>query len=292
MIQKQDVWNRFKDIKDGKWDFVNQNVVFQCIGNMTRVMDDVSDRDDYLVDNIFIATMDGQQHGITGEVTPPGTPVFNNKSWFKTYSFAGGLTFQGPNRYVVNRFICLDYMINDIVANKGKWKKLKRDKFNPFRKYKEDFVAVNDRVTEGVSGWTHNPFVLATAPLGVSEETDCLFEWELTFTWTDEMDRIYKDNEYACVNIMAQTMCPGGKKRCEPTHLYLHKDLFTRSENTGYCSFKFASRNGAGNREQLFVWSDAYIAMTGLSVNYKVITERRTMPLAVSQVDIKEMKEF
>lgn len=292
MIQKQDVWNRFKDIKDGKWDFVNQNVVFQCIGNMTRVMDDVSDRDDDLVDNIFIATMDGQQHGITGEVTPPGTPVFNNKSWFKTYSFAGGLTFQGPNRYVVNRFICLDYMINDIVANKGKWKKLKRDKFNPFRKYKEDFVAVNDRVTEGVSGWTHNPFVLATAPLGVSEETDCLFEWELTFTWTDEMDRIYKDNEYACVNIMAQTMCPGGKKRCEPTHLYLHKDLFTRSDNTGYYSFKFASRNGAGNREQLFIWSDAYVAMTGLSVNYKVITERRTMPLTTSQIDIREMKEF
>lgn len=343
MIQKQDVWNRFKDIKDGKWDFVNQNVVFQCIGNMTRVMDDVSDRDDDLVDNIFIATMDGQQHGITGEVTPPGTPVFNNKSWFKTYSFAGGLTFQGPNRYVVNRFICLDYMIDDIIANKGKWKKLKRDKFNPFRKYDEEFKSVDNRIgddylyteaatfaedavyyyntgdaenpvwkraygldagtfaegtyytrklAKSVEGWTHNPFVLATAPLGVSEETDCLFEWELTFTWTDEMDRIYKDNEYACVNIMAQTMCPGGKKRCEPTHLYLHKDLFTRSENTGYYSFKFASRNGAGNREQLFIWSDAYIAMTGLSVNYKVITERRTMPLTTSQVDIREMKEF
>ena len=341
MIQKQDVWNRFKDIKDGKWDFVNQNVVFQCIGNMTRVMDNVVDTDNDLIDNIFVATMDGQKPGITGEITPPNTAIFDNESWFKTYSFAGGLAYQGPNRYIVNRFICLDYMIDDIVNNKGKWTKVSRDVFNPYRQYNETFKTVNDRVGDAndytytkattydidatyyyisdktwkrayglseeqfnkgtyytrklasvVEGWTHNPFLLATAPLGLSENIDSLYEWTLTFTWTDEMDKLYGDKDYACVNIMAQTMCPGGKKRTEPTHLYLYKELFTRGDNAGYYSFKFASRNGAGNREQLFIWSDAYIAMTGLTVSYKVVTDKRTTPLATSQVDIQEMSEF
>lgn len=341
LIQKRDVWNRFKDIKDGKWDFVNQNVVFQCIGNMSRVMDNVNDNDDNLIDNIFVATMNNTKEGIAGEITPPNTTIFDNKSWFKTYSFAGGFTYQGPNRYIVNRFICLDYMINDIVNNKRKWTKVDRDKFNPFRKYNETFKAVNDRIgsandytytkateykedetyyyqkdnlwkraysvteeqiqtgiyytrklTDVVEGWTHNPFLLATAPLGVDENTDCIFEWTLTFTWTDEMDKIYGDTEYACVNIMAQTMCPGGKKRTEPTHLYLYKELFTRSDNSGYYSFRFTSRNGAGNREQLFIWSDAYIAMTNLTLDYKIITTRRTTPISVSQINIQEMNEF
>ena len=148
------------------------------------------------------------------------------------------------------------------------------------------------KLTPVVEGWTHNPFLLATAPLGLSENMDCLYEWTLTFTWTDEMDMLYGNKDYACVNIMAQTMCPGGKKRTEPTHLYLYKELFTRSDNSGYYSFKFTSRNGAGNREQLFIWSDAYIAMTGLTVSYKVVTDNRTTPLATSQVDIQEMSVF
>ena len=118
------------------------------------------------------------------------------------------------------------------------------------------------------------------------------FAFRRRFTWTDEMDMLYGDKDYACVNIMAQTMCPGGKKRTEPTHLYLYKELFTRSDNSGYYSFKFASRNGAGNREQLFIWSDAYIAMTGLTISYKIVTDNRTTPLATSQVDIQEMSEF
>lgn len=341
-ITKQDVWNRFKDIRDGKWDFVNQNVVFQCIGNMSRLMDNADDNDSNLIDNIFIATMSGEQPGITGEITPPNTAVFDNESWFKTYSFSGGVAFQGPNRYIVNRFIVLDYMIDDIVANKGKWKKVPRNVFDPYRKYNEEFKAVNDRIgdsndytytkaaawdsnatyyykndegkwkrayalteaqfllgdyytrtlTPVVEGWTHNPFLLATAPLGVDEDTDCMFEWQLTFTWTDEMDKLYSQNDYVCVNIMAQTMCPGGKKRSEPTHLFLHKGLFTRGDNSGYYSFKYSSRNGAGNREQLFIWSDGYIAMTGLSLSYKAVTSRRTSPLAVEQNDIQEMSEF
>lgn len=292
-LTKQDIWNRFKDIKDGKWDFVNHEVVFQCLGNMTRLYDDTSDIDEDASDNLFIAHLNN--NGISGDITPPNKAIFNptyTGSWFKTYSFSGGLAFQGPNRFIVNRFICLDYMLEDIVNNRKKWKRVSKDKFSPFREYKEDFNNVTERIEDGVNGWTHNPFLLCTAPLGVDEDTDCMYEWELVFTWTDEMDILYKDGSYACVNIMAQTMCPGGKKRSDITHLYLTKELFTRSDNTGYYSFRFSSRNGAGNREQLFIWSDAYIAMSSLSVEYKVITSRRQTPLATSQVDIKELSEF
>lgn len=293
VITKADVWNRFKDIKDGKWDFVNQEVVFQCLGNMTRLYDDTSDSDDEELDNLFIARLSGD--GVKGEVNPPSKAIFDStkeSSWFKIYSMASGLVFQGPNRGIVNRFICLDYMLEDIISNRGKWKKVSRDVFNPFRKYKEDFKNVATRITEGVEGWTHNPFLLCTAPLGIDEQTDCLFEWELTFTWTDEMDTLYKDGSYACVNMMGQTMCPGGKKRSEVTHLYLTKELFTRGENSGYYSFRFSSRNGAGNREQLFIWSDSYIAMTGLKLSYKIITSKRQQAPATSQIDIQKLKEF
>lgn len=346
-ITKRDVWSRFKDIKDGKWDFVNQEVVFQCLGNASRLFDGTSDTDSDASDNLMIIRMDNASP--SGDITPPNKTIFNantDSSWFKTLSMAGGLTFQGPNRYIVNRFICLDYMLEDIVENKGKWVKVSRDVFNPFRKYPEDFQSVSDRVgaaddytytkatsfEEGVAyytrrdndngnpiyiycagltqfntgttyyvrtgsiptvhGWTHNPFLFCTAPLGVNEETDCLYEWEVTFTWTDEMDTIYGTNEYACVNVMAQTMCPGGKKRSEITHLYLYKELFTRGQNSGYYSFRFASRNGAGNREQLFIWSDAYIAMTGLQLEYKVVTVKRQQQASVEQLDIRKMHEM
>lgn len=295
-ITKQDVWNRFKDIKSGKWDFVNQEVVFECLGNMTRLYDDTLDTDDFNIDNLLIAHLGDK--GIDGDITPPNETIFDGKlqsqggSWFKTYSFAGGLTYQGPNRFIVNRFICLDYMLEDILANRGKWTRVSKDKFYPFRKYPETFTDVETRIEEGIKGWTHNPFLLCTSPMGVDKDTDCMFEWELVFTWTDEMDKLYGKNSYACVNIMAQTMCPGGKKRSAITHVYLKKDLFTRNENTGYYSLRFQSKNGAGNREQLFIWSDAYIAMTNLQLEYKVITSKRQTPLAVSNIAIKEMEEF
>lgn len=291
-ITKQDIWSRFYNVKDGRWDFVNQQVVFQCLAENERIFDGVSDSDRDEWDNLMIMNMNND--GIIGDITIPNKTIFDQDSWFKTYSFSQGLCFQGPNRFIINRSICLDYMVEDIINNRGKWKKVSKDEFYPFRKYEDEFESVDKTITspDAVTGWTHNPYLLATAPLGINVETDCLFEWQIVFTWTDIMEKIYGDKNYMCINIMAQTMCPGGKKRSDVTHLYLTKEQFTRAENTGYYSFTFTSRNGAGNREQLFLWSDSYIAVTGLQLEVKPVTEKRQTPLRTSQVDIKQMEEF
>ena len=86
-------------------------------------------------------------------------------------------------------------------------------------------------------------------------------------------------------------MCPGGKKVSRPTHVFLTKDLFTRTENVGYYSFRYQSNNGAGNRERLHIWSDGYIAVSSIQLEYKIITEKRTEKL-VTQEDIKDKKEM
>ena len=132
---------------------------------------------------------------------------------------------------------------------------------------------------------------MVTSPLGVNEETDCKFEWEITFAWTTEMEQIYEHDEYVAVNVMAETMAPGGKVFSRPTHIFLHKELFTRTNNYGYYSFRYQSNNGAGNRERLHIWSDGYIAVSSLQLEYKVISSKRSEQL-VTQEDIKGMKEM
>ena len=300
-IAKEDVWNRFRNITNGKWDFVNQEVIFSCLANMTRLDTEIQE-DDNETDNIMICRMGNR--GIIGEVTPPNMTIFNNESWFKLLSMPGGLCYQGPKRFIVNRFVLLDHMIDNINSNTGKWKRLSRETFHPFRKYKDvngdyaQFEAIDDNHDSGpndiayaVKGWTHNPFVFVTSPLGISEAIDCKYEWEITFTWTEEMDKLYKGKKYMCINIAAQTMCPGGKLTSRPTHLYLTKDMFTRSNNSGYYSFRYQSNNGAGNREQLFIWSDSYIAMCGLEVEIAPVTENRNTQLT-QQIDIQDYEEM
>jgi hypothetical protein len=153
------------------------------------------------------------------------------------------------------------------------------------------FFVVNPYFDVDVTGWTHNPFLLVTSPLGISEDIDCLYEWEITFAWTVEMDRIYEQDQYICVNVSAETMTPGGKVTCRPTHIFLTKELFTRTGNYGYYSFRFQSRNGAGNRERLHIWSDGYIAISGIQCEYKPVTERRT-EILTQQIDVRNYKEF
>lgn len=300
-IAKADVWNRFRNITNGKWDFVNQEVVFSCLANMTRLDTEIQEDEDE-TDNIMICRMGNR--GIIGEVTPPNRTIFNNESWFKLLSMPGGLCYQGPKRFIVNRFVLLDHMIDNINRNAGSWKRLNREAFHPFRKYKDEkgnyaqFEAIDDNHDSGpndiayaVKGWTHNPFVFVTSPLGISEAIDCKYEWEITFTWTEEMDKLYKGKKYMCINIAAQTMCPGGKLTSRPTHLYLTKEMFTRSNNSGYYSFRYQSNNGAGNREQLFIWSDSYIAMCGLEVEIAPVTENRNTQLT-QQIDIQDYEEM
>ena len=186
------------------------------------------------------------------ELSPPIDTIFNDRSWFKTLSMPSGIVYQGPNRCIINRYVISDYMYKSLKENAGHWKKVSREDYHPMREYKAKYETVDEQIGffVDVNGWTHNPFLLVTSPLGISEDVDCVYEWEITFAWTVEMDRIYEKDQYVCVNVAAETMTPGGKVMCRPTHIFLTKELFARSNNYGYYSFRFQSRNGAGNRER------------------------------------------
>ena len=289
-LQVMDMLERFRDIKSGTYDFINQEVVMPCLATMTRLDKKIKDDADE-TDNIVIPVF--RHNKVGGELTPPTDVIFNTDSWYRTVSIPAGLTFQGPNRCIINRFVWSQYMLKDIKDNKGKWVKVPREEYHPFRKYGKKFNSIAERIHEPgvVRGWTHNPFLLVTSPLGVQEEVDCRFEWEITFAWTVEMEQLYADNEYVTVNVMAETMTPGGKVFNRPTHIYLHKELFTRSGNFGYYSFRYQGNNGIGNRERLHIWSDGYIAISSLQLEYKIMTEKRNEVLVI-QEDLKGMKEM
>ena len=287
-LRAVDTVERFRDVKNGYWDFVNQEVVMPCVATFDRLDDSVHDDADE-TDNIIIPVIKNGTY--RGEVPPPVTTIFNTESWFKTYSLPSGVVFQGPNRCIINRFVWSDYMLPSVLDNRGKWKKVPREDYHPFREYEHTFTDVQHALTNGVVGWTHNPFLLVTSPLGVNEETDCKFEWEITFAWTVEMDKLYSEDNYACVNVVAETMEPGGKVYSRPTHIYLTKDLFTRTGNYGYYSFRYQSNNGIGNRERLHIWADSYIAVSSVQCAYVEKTTRRT-EILTQQVDIKGLKEM
>ena len=287
-LKAMDMLERFRDIKSGLYDFINQDVTMPCLATFDRLDSQVHDDDDE-TDNIIIPVFN---NGVAArEVTPPVTTIFNTRSWFKNVSLPAGVTFQGPNRCIINRYVWSEYMLEDIVDNKGKWTKVPREEYHPFRDYNAKYNNISTNVETDVKGWTHNPFLLVTAPLGVAEEIDCLFEWEITFAWTVEMEKLIAENEYITVNIVAETMSPGGKLIARPTHVFLTKELFTRSGNYGYYSFRYQSNNGAGNRERLHVWSDGYIAISGLQLEYKVVTEKRN-EILTQQADVKGLKEM
>ena len=289
-LQVIDMLERFRNIKGGYYDFINQEVVMPCLATMSRLDKKVKDDADE-TDNIVIPLF--RHNKVGGEVTPPITTIFNTRSWYKTLSTPAGLVFQGPNRCIINRFTWSDYMLEDIKKNKGCWKRVPREECHPYREYIGKYENVLSEVNgEGiVKGWTHNPFLLITSPIGINEETDCKFEWEITFAWTVEMEQLYEANEYVVVNIMAETMTPGGKVYSRPTHIFLTKELFTRSNNFGYYSFRYQSNSGQGNRERLHIWSDGYIAVSSLQLEYKIMSEKRN-EILVTQEDIKGMKEM
>ena len=285
-----DMIERFRNVTDGKYDFVNQEVVMPCLATFDRLDKQVHDHDSE-IDNIIVPVLKTQD--FVYELSPPTDTIFNDRSWFKTLSIPAGMVFQGPNRCIISRYVMSDYMYKSIKANAGHWEKVSREDYHPMRKYNAKYETVDEQIgfDVNVNGWTHNPFLLVTSPLGISEDVDCMYEWEITFAWTVEMDRLYDIDQYVCVNVSAETMTPGGKVTCRPTHIFLTKELFTRSNNYGYYSFRFQSKNGAGNRERLHVWSDGYIAISGIQCEYKPITERRT-EILTQQLDIQKLKEF
>mgnify|MGYP006988844635 CR=1 FL=1 len=286
-LTKIDMMERFRDIQNGYWDFVNQEVVMPCLMTFKRLNPEVLDTDTE-TDNIIVPVL--SKGTVSGELPPPITTVFNDRSWYKVVSLPSGLAYQGPNRVIINRNIFVEYMERSIKSNLNKWKKMDREKYVTKREYPEQYDNIMQDVT-GVDGWTYNPFLLVTSPLGLNEDTDCIFEWTITFCWPIEMDVLYGVDNYAVVNITAETMTPGGKVKSRPTHVFLTKELFTRNGNYGYYSFRFQSKNGAGNRERLHIWSDQYIAISSIDCEYKPVTSRRTEQLT-QQIDIQRLKEL
>lgn len=286
-----DMIERFRDVINGRYDFINQEVVLPCLATFNRLDSNVYDDTDE-TDNVIVPRM--KNNKFIGEIWPPLNTIFNTRSWFRTLSMPMGIVYQGPNRCIINRFVYSDYMLEQIKANYGLWQRVPKEKYNPFRKYKAVYESVDKSIGDyvQVKGWTHNPFLLVTAPLGVGEETDCIFEWEVTFCWPVEMDKLYGPKDYAVVNVQAETMTPGGKViAARPTHIYLTKDLFTRTGNYGYYSFRYQSECGAGNRERLHIWSDQYICISGLQVEYKTMTSKRN-EILTQHVDIQQLNEI
>lgn len=286
-LTKVDMMERFRDIQKGYWDFVNQEVVMPCLMTFKRLNEEVEDKDTE-TDNIIIPVLSKGE--VSGELPPPITTIFNDRSWYKCVSLPCGFAYQGPNRVIINRAVFCEYMERSVKDNYNKWKKMSRDKYVTHREYPELYDNIMKNV-QGVDGWTYNPFVLVTSALGQSEDTDCMFEWNITFCWPIEMDLLYGVDNYACVNICAETMTPGGKRKSEVTHVFLTKELFTRNGSYGYYSFRFQSKNGMGNRERLHIWSDQYIAISSIDCESKVVTQRRAEQLT-QQIDVQKLKEL
>jgi hypothetical protein len=128
-------------------------------------------------------------------------------------------------------------------------------------------------------GWRWEPFRLMTAWWGLNDNTDCLFEWNITFALTKWMIKLIGD-KYVSVSIQAETAMPGGHIMGERLVLKLARMMFNRkNDGIGYYSFKFTSRNGAGNAERLYIWSDGLMALRALQCVVKPVTTARTMPL-------------
>ena len=286
-LVKMDMMERFRDIQKGYWDFVNQEVIMPCLMTFKRLNPDIEDKDTE-TDNIIIPILSKGQ--VSGELPPPITTIFNDRSWYHCVSLPSGFAYQGPNRVIINRSVFVEYMLETLKENLGKWKRLNREKYTLSREYPEVYKDVTTDV-DGVDGWTHNPFILVTSALGSNEDSDCLFEWTITFCWPIEMELIYGTNDYAVVNITADTMMPGGRRTARPTHIYLTKELFTRNERYGYYSIRYQSKNGAGNRERLKIWCDQYIAVSSIECKSKIVSSNRTSQLT-QQLDVQNKKEL
>lgn len=290
-ITKNDVLYRFKDLKDGMWDFVNQEVMVKTLLTTNDVIV-------LRLDSVF-----------SGEVYPPNETIYNERSGFKMLSMAGGTLFQGPKRFCVNRFVIVEYMYKGILDNKGRWGKLSRYEYLPERDYGWEYIDLENTVTPelledgtvtpdfkypAVRGWTHNAFRFVTSMLGVGEEIDCQFEWSITFAWTDMLNKLFADNEYVTVNVRAETVTEGGVLFSEVTHIFLFRECFKRretGEHSGYYTFQFQSNNGVGNRERLYLWCDGLLNVESIQLSVKQMTSRRTQPLN-TQVDVQLLNEM
>lgn len=285
-LRSVDIWNRFSSITTALYDFLSQDVAYRCDASYDELDISPYKADNELMINLF------NQRGVHRNMYPPIETIMSAESDFLLRTFPSGVTYQGPNRCIINRSIWQDYMLEDVKRNKRKWLKLPRENFHPWRKYEGHYEQVNIPVQCDVKGWTHNPFVFVTSAIGLAEDVDCVYEWEVVFEWTREMDLIYEQNEYVCISLAAKTFAPGGILTQRPTHLFLTREHFSRNKvNCGYYSFFYRSNGGAGNKEQLFIWADGYIAISDIRLHVKNITSHRTTPLTI-QCDVEKLIEI
>jgi hypothetical protein len=214
-------------------------------------------------------------------------PIPGHIEAIDNYGSAVGYVWQGRNRVQVPMSIYREDMETlGLKDMRGKWKRIPGDDIRDFFKERE----YNPLVM--LNGYYWEPFKLATAFLGIDDSTDCQFEWVLTFAFTEWMHRLIGD-KYITVNIASETSCPNGHKKSEVTHVRLRNDMFQRSdERIGYYTFRFNGRNGAGNSERLFVWSDGVMALRrAVELVARPITTARTSPL-LTQADFFAVEEF
>jgi len=128
-----------------------------------------------------------------------------------------------------------------------------------------------------------------------------MFEWEISFALTPFMRKILKD-KFVTVHLAAETIVPGGIVLSQVTHLYLKDDMFGRyrqssvpigieQEKMGYYTYRFNGRNGAGNSEKLYIWSDGCVALRSIKLAVTQTTAQRTMTL-VTHIDVQGVEEL
>jgi len=317
-LERAALVHRFISVDEGTWDFVSQEVVFKTF---------IYSRPDLPDNNPLVSRIKDivrMSDGFSGLVYPPNHRIVDEDGDFKLHGMAGGLVAQGDNRGQMYRYILQDMLsanpndesvmfreipgflpsyvralgkANDgVIVNHGLWDKVKGRTAMDFwseRKYGGEL--------DDVYGYYLEPFKLATSFLGIDEATDCLFEWELNFAMTTNMARLL-GNKYVTVFLASETLTPGGVTVSDVTNVYLKVDMFQReriegavssgsSGEHGYYSFRYNGRNGAGNGEKLYCWSDGGVVLRGLKVSAQKVTGTRTTPL-VTQIDVSQLEEL
>jgi len=276
---------RFKDVEDGTWDFVSQEVAFRTM--MEHGLSLVR------VDRSFLGQIYHPNENVTWSKDTPDN--------FKYYGLSSGLALQGPRRGQINRFVLQDNMLRDtdgIVFNARTtndinhfwhWLKPEAQSIDDF--WLERQYDYTDQRINPIEGYFIEPFKLATSFLGVDENNECQFEWEISFALTELMKKILQDR-YVVVNFASEMQTVGGIKRSEVTHLYLKEDSFTRKEGTsGYYNFRFNGRNGAGSSEKLYIWSDGIVSIRQIKLHTSVISAAKTAPL-ITRPDVADRLEM
>ena len=196
-----------------------------------------------------------------------------------------GYVMQSVGRAQVAFGIYDDNMLTlNLKDNRGKWEKIDGETIDGFFSKRKYYF-------NRPEGYYWEPFRLATSFLGIDDSTDCQFEWIITFAYTPWMHNIIED-KYVTVFLASETACPNGHKRSEVTKLRLRNDMFQRTdEQIGYYSFRFNGRNGAGNSERLFIWSDGLMAIRKIELIARTVTSARTSPM-LTQPDFSAVEEL